>query len=105
MSSPLPAAIAYLAVLLLTLVAMMMGLIIVFQAYRGYRRNKSDPMLYLALGLVFVTIAPFLLSLIFTISSEFISLGSFAFAYTLPILSRCAEVIGLSCILYSLYMR
>lgn len=105
MNSELTVLAAYLFTLALTLLAMVMGFIIVFQAYRGYRRHNSRPMLYLALGLALVTIAPFLLSVIFTIAGDFLSLGSFAFAYMLPILSRCAEIIGLGCILYSLYMQ
>jgi hypothetical protein len=34
------------------------GLFVAYQAYRGYRRNESRPMLYLALGIVLLTAAP-----------------------------------------------
>ena len=34
------------------------GAFVAFQAYRGYRRNESQPMLYLALGIVLLTAVP-----------------------------------------------
>ncbi len=34
------------------------GVFVAYQAYRGYRRNESRPMLYLALGIVLLTAVP-----------------------------------------------
>ena len=34
------------------------GVFVAYQAYRGYQRNESRPMLYLALGIVFLTAVP-----------------------------------------------
>lgn len=96
---------AYLLLLALTLLAMAMGFVIVFQAYRGYRRHASRPMLYLAAGLALVTVAPFALSIVATSLGDALGLTPFAYAYTLPIASRAVQLLGLACILYSLYMQ
>ncbi len=98
-------ALAYLLLLAVTLLAMAMGFLIVFQAYRGYRRAESRPMLYLAAGLALVTIAPFVLSLAAASVGDALGFTPFTYTYTLPIVSRLIEVVGLACILYSLYMR
>jgi hypothetical protein len=34
------------------------GAFVAYQAYRGYRRNESRPMLYLAVGIVLLTAVP-----------------------------------------------
>lgn len=34
------------------------GLFVAFQAYRGYRRNASRPLLYLAIGIALLTAIP-----------------------------------------------
>lgn len=39
-------------------VSMGLGLVIAYIAYRGYRRNQSRPMLFIAIGFVFVTGVP-----------------------------------------------
>lgn len=93
----------YLVLLAATLIASGLGLIIVFQAYRGYRRNDSERMLYLAAGLALITLAPFTLSLIFTLIAPGLESKELLMSYALPISSRVLEIIGLSLILYSLY--
>jgi uncharacterized membrane protein YidH (DUF202 family) len=45
-------------VLLLALATVVLGLYISYQAYRGYRRNQSRPMLFLAVGIVLLTFVP-----------------------------------------------
>lgn len=35
------------------------GIFVAYQAYRGYRRNESRPMLYLAVGVILLTAVPF----------------------------------------------
>lgn len=34
------------------------GGFVAYQAYRGYQRNESRPMLFLAVGIVFLTVVP-----------------------------------------------
>ncbi|MFD1643641.1 DUF7521 family protein [Halohasta litorea] len=93
----------YLVLLASTLLALALGLTIVFQAYRGYRRNDSTRMLYLAVGLGFVTIAPFGLSLGFALLTPFVPNATGLRVSVLPLLRRLLEITGLGLILYSLY--
>lgn len=98
-------AVGYLVLLALTLAALVLGLIIVFQAYRGYRRHDSEPMLYLATGLFLLTVVPFVISVAFTSIASAFEFGPLAFTYGLPIVSRLVELVGLGCIVYSLYVQ
>jgi hypothetical protein len=93
----------YLGLVTATLIALTLGLMIVFQAYRGYRRNQSQRMLYLAAGLGFVTIAPFALSLGFALVAPSVPNATFIQTAILPLVSRLLEITGLGLILYSLY--
>lgn len=97
--------VGYLLLLIVTLGAMILGLFIAFQAFRGYRRNQSHRMLFLALGLLLLTVVPFVLSLLVTFAGQQLGFGSRVYTYWLPITSRLVEICGLSCILYSLYIR
>lgn len=98
-------AIEYLVLLLLTLVAMVMGLYVVFQAYRGYRRNSSQQMLFLAIGFAFLTVIPFTLSLVVAGVAQRFGISSQEYVSYLAITSRGLEICGLGAILYSLYSR
>lgn len=98
-------AIEYLVLLLLTLVAMVMGLYVVFQAYRGYRRNSSQQMLFLAIGFAFLTVIPFTLSLVVAGVAQRLGISSHMYVSYLTIASRGFEICGLGAILYSLYSR
>ncbi|MFC6960979.1 DUF7521 family protein [Halocatena marina] len=98
-------AIDYLVLLTLTCVAIVMGLYIVFQAYRGYRRNDSRRMLFLAIGLALLTIVPFVLSLVVAGVGQRFGFESRVYTSYLPIVNRGLEICGLSAILYSLYTR
>ena len=102
---PMLEAAGYLTLLVLTLAALVVGFVIVFQAYRGYRRSGSEPMRWLALGLFLLTVVPFVLSVAVTSVASELDAGRLAFVYGLPIASRLVELAGLCCILYSLYMR
>ena len=95
----------YLVLLAVTLLGLVLGLAIVFQAYRGYRRNASRPMLWLAVGLVLLTVVPFLLSLVVASVGPRLGFGPTVYAYHVPILGRLVEVAGLVSVLYSLYCR
>jgi len=46
----------------LSLVSTVLGLAITYIAFQGYRRNSSRPMLFVAVGFLFVFVIPFLLS-------------------------------------------
>lgn len=100
-----PGAIDYLVLLMLTLVAITMGLYIVFQAFRGYRRNNSRRMLFLAIGLALLTVIPFVLSLVVAGVGQRLGFGQRVYTSYVPIVSRGLEICGLSAILYSLYTR
>ncbi|RZV12126.1 hypothetical protein BDK88_1016 [Natrinema hispanicum] len=39
-----------------------LGTVVAWTAYRGYTRNNSQPMLFLAIGVAFLTVVPFVLS-------------------------------------------
>ncbi|WP_226004940.1 DUF7521 family protein [Natrinema salinisoli] len=39
-----------------------LGTVVTWTAYRGYARNASRPMLFLAVGVAFLTVVPFVLS-------------------------------------------
>ena len=47
---------------LLGLTSALLGAFVAWTAYRGYRRNESRPMLFLAVGVVFLTTIPFVLA-------------------------------------------
>jgi len=49
-------------IFLMGLVSAALGAFVAALAYRGYARNESSPMLYLAVGVAFVTAIPFVLS-------------------------------------------
>lgn len=97
--------VGYLVLLAVTLGALVLGLFIAFQAYRGYRRNRSRRMLFLALGLALLTVAPFALSLVVTFAGQRLGFGPSFYMYWLPIATRFVEICGLGCILYSLQIR
>lgn len=82
-------------VLILTL-----SLIIVYQAYRGYRQNGSRPLLFLALGVVLLTIAPAVVTIL---SSPFVSTPTFG--SVISPLTGSIRVAGLASIIYSIYGR
>lgn len=84
-----------LSVISLFLVAAI-GAIITYQAYRGAKRNDSSSMLYLAIGLLFLTVVPFVLNVTLTTLLPVTQVET-VFAQNV---SRLA---GLLAIFYSLY--
>jgi uncharacterized membrane protein YebE (DUF533 family) len=71
------------------------GAFVAYQAYQGYQRNESRPMLYLAGGIVFITVVPFLIHY---------SIGLLATTTDAQILLAIviANLVGVSAILYAL---
>lgn len=76
-------------------VVMLLGFIIAYQAYRGYVRNDSPPMIYLAVGFALISIGTAIEGILF----EAIHLDIFL-AGAIQTLIAAA---GMLLILYSLY--
>jgi hypothetical protein len=71
------------------------GLFVAYQAYRGYRRNDSRPMLFLGLGIFLVTVVPFLVTMVLG--------GVSGVSDAVVLLSWTVfEIVGLGSILYAL---
>lgn len=73
------------------------GLFIAYQAYRGYRRNDSRPMLVIAVGFALALAVPFLLVVLY-VAVPFLSEALVA------VLSQLSQLSGLIAILYALRM-
>jgi hypothetical protein len=88
----------------LALVATGLSALIAYHAYRGYRRNNSRPMLFLAVGFAFITTIPFFVDLVFF---PFVGrlYGARLAAVVLPTVKYAIQIVGLSFVLYSLYGR
>lgn len=88
----------------LSLTATVLSALIAYQAYRGYRRNGSPPMLYLAVGFAFITTVPSFVDLLFY--PVFGRLYSARVAsVVLPSVKYGLQIVGLAFVLYSLYSR
>lgn len=77
--------------------AALLGVFIAYQAYRGYRRNDSRPMLFISLGFVLALAVPFALLLV-TVAVPGVPV------WVVGLVTQAAEVLGLSCIVYALWM-
>ncbi|WP_436927372.1 DUF7521 family protein [Halosimplex amylolyticum] len=71
------------------------GLFVAYQAFRGYRRNDSRPMLFLGLGIFLVTALPFVVT---TVLAGPLGASDAAAVLAWTIL----EILGLGSILYAL---
>ncbi|GEM_PF-271749 len=72
-----------------------LGTLIAYQAYRGYRRNGVRSMLYLAIGLLLLTAFPFVINVTFHTITGSTQLTVFA--------ENVSRLLGLGAIMYSLY--
>lgn len=79
-------------------VGALLGLFIAYQAYRGYRRNQSRPMLFISLGFILVLGVPFTLFIVFLVVQTVPQTGFAA-------LIQVSEIVGLTCIIYALHMQ
>lgn len=77
------------------LVTMVIGLVIAVTAYRGYRRNDSEPMLYLAVGFSIISVGAVIEGVLYDVF-EF----SIFWAGTVQ---TSLVAVGMLVILYSLY--
>ncbi|ELY87289.1 hypothetical protein C483_18398 [Natrialba hulunbeirensis JCM 10989] len=72
------------------------GTVIAYQAYRGYRRNDARSMFYLAVGLLLLTLCPFVLNVVLnTLTATDRIVTVFA--------ENLSRLLGLVAIMYSLY--
>ena len=76
-------------------IALFLGTFIVYLAYKGYRRNASKPLLYVALGFGLITAATLLEGVMF------VMLGSDILAAIAT--GTVVTVIGFVVIIYSIY--
>lgn len=81
-----------------------LGITITWRAFQGYRRNDSQPMLLLAIGMLLITVIPTLVEIIIVpwFIARYITPGMGAVSLTLAI-SRVCEAVGISIIIYSLH--
>ena len=82
-------------VTLVKLVALVLGTFIVYLAYKGYRRNASKPLLYVALGFALITGATMIEGLLYVVLGLDL--------LTALVASTTITVIGFVAIIYSIY--
>jgi len=92
----------YLLLLSVSLIALGLALFIVFHAYRGYQRNNSVRMLYLACGLGFITVVPMTISIGVNTLGQMIEVAPHVYTFYLPLVARVSEISGICTLLYSL---
>lgn len=71
-----------------------LGAVVSWTAYRGYARNDSRPMLFLAVGVAFLTVVPFVLS-------HAVDLATDAIDATVLLVVTACHLIGLLAIVRS----
>ncbi|WP_089787214.1 DUF7521 family protein [Natronobacterium haloterrestre] len=76
----------------------LIGTVIAYQAYRGYRRNDAPSMLYLAIGLLLLTLCPFLVNVTINTFTDAQQVATVFF-------ENVSRLLGLVAITYSLYGR
>ena len=77
------------------LIVVGLGFAIAYQAYRSYRRGNGDPMLYVAIGFVFISVGSVIEGLLFEL--DLVSI------YQASAIQAIVAAIGMLFILYSLY--
>lgn len=79
------------------LLSVALGLAISYIAYRGYRRNRSRPMLFVAAGFVLIVGLPALVTAVLY----------FGLGLPIPVVNslvQASELLGLGAVLYGLWM-
>lgn len=82
----------------MNLIGAVIGVFIAYQAYRGYKRNESKPMLYIAVGFFLVLGVPLVL---FAVAVLIPATPQTVFAFV----SQSATLVGLLAILYAIRMQ
>lgn len=80
------------------LVGAVLGVVIAYLAYRGYRRNDSRPMLFVSLGFALALGVPLVLTLLY------LALPVNGFGVEAQIAIQTIEIAGLLSIIYGLRM-
>ncbi len=91
-----PAETVQIGLLAYELVGAVIGVFIAYIAYRGYRRNQSRPMLFVAVGFALALGVPLVLTL------GYLALPISGGRVPLQVLTQTLEIIGLLCIVYGL---
>lgn len=101
----LPFGIGELLLLAIGLLTIALGIAIAYVAFRGYRRNDSRPMLFVAIGFVLVLAFP-------TVFDFLLYVLVSAFDVQLPVdtiyvsvISQIGQLLGMASILYALLMQ
>jgi len=79
------------------LITICIGLIITYQAYKGYRAYGSKPLLYVAIGFLFISIGAVIEGILFDIVGLSIFLAG--------TIQTAIVALGMLIVLYSLYGR
>jgi hypothetical protein len=77
------------------LVTVGLGLLITYQAYKGYRTYGSEPMLYVAVGFLFISVGAVIEGVLFDVVGLSIFLAG--------TIQTAIVTVGMLVILYSLY--
>lgn len=88
----------------LSLVATLLGLVVGYQAYRGFRRHDSASMRQLSVGLLLLTAVSYTLAFVGTLLLRAGYLDA-SLQDPLTLVVRVLQVAGLALITYSLYNR
>lgn len=78
------------------LVGAVIGVFIAYLAYRGYRRNRSRPMLFVSAGFALALGVPLVVTLVY------LALPVTGGRVAVQVLNQTFEVVGLLCIVYGL---
>jgi ACR3 family arsenite efflux pump ArsB len=73
-----------------------LGVFIAYLAYRGYRRNRSRPMLFVSLGFALALGVPLVITLVY------LALPVTGGRVVVQVVGQTFEVVGLLCIVYGL---
>jgi hypothetical protein len=83
------------SITVIKLVALFLGAFIVYLAYKGYRRNASRPLLYVALGFALITAATMIEGILYVIVGTDLLVAL--------LISTLITVIAFTAIIYSVY--
>lgn len=85
----------HLELVIAKLITMGLGLLIVYQAYKGYRIHRSKPMLYVAIGFLFISVGAIIEGILFDVFNLSI--------FVAGTIQTVIVAIGMLVILYSLH--
>lgn len=78
------------------LVGAVLGVVIAYLAYRGYRRNRSRPMLFVSAGFALALGVPLVITL------GYLALPVSGGRVAVQVINQTLEIVGLLCIIYGL---